>query len=88
MNNSTPKVSDTVQNRIDESLGDDREFCAAEGRFYAVTAKLEKLDPKLFAELDAAWVDVFKATQRGAFVAGWRCGRDPELLVFAQEGDE
>jgi hypothetical protein len=88
MHNSTSKVSDTVQNRIDQVLGNDSEFCAAEGRFYDATAKLEQLDKALFAELDAAWVDVFKATQRGAFVAGWRCGRDPELLVFAQEGDE
>ena len=83
----TPKLSTTVQERIEAAAASDAEHRLALDRFYAATARLEALDRELFADLDRAWVDALAAARRVAWVDGWKCGRNPDNLVFdAGEG--
>ena len=77
----TPKLSTTVQERIEAAAASDAEHRLALDRFYAATARLEALDRELFADLDRAWVDALAAARRVAWVDGWQCGRNPDLLV-------
>ena len=78
---NTQRVSSTVQDRIAVAEAADWEMQGAEHRFYQCTGRLEQLDKELFHELDAAWVDCIEAIRRVAWLDGWQCGRNPDLLV-------
>ena len=83
----TPKLSSTVQERIATAGANDAAHRLAFDVFYDCTAELEKVDPDLFARLDAAWVDALDAVRRVCWLDGWQCGRNPDLLVtFVEEG--
>ena len=86
----TQKITNAVEERVDHILARDQACHFAESRFYDATAKLEKLDRELFSELDAAYVAVLDATISAAWLDGWQCGRNPDLLVFGPTngGDE
>lgn len=85
----TQRISDSIADRLAARLAQDAATAAAERRFYAATAKLEQLDPALFGELDdafSAWSDLALS---GAWLDGWHCGLNPDVLVLAGgEGDE
>ena len=86
----TQKITSAVVERVDSLLDNDQTCNVAAGRFYAATAKLEELDAALFRELSAAHLAVLAATISAAWLDGWDCGRNPDLLVMgpADEGDE
>ena len=86
----TQKITSAVEERVDHILARDQASIATSGRFYAATAKLEELDAALFRELSAAHLAVLAATISAAWLDGWDCGRNPDLLVMgpADEGDE
>ena len=81
------RISTTVQERIEAAAAADAAHRLAFDVFYDCTAELEKVDPELFRRLDAAWVDALDAARRVAWLDGWQCGRNPDLLVtFVGEG--
>lgn len=83
------RINGAIYDRLATRLAHDAATAAAERRFYAATAKLEQLDPALFAELDAAFVDWSDAALSGAWLHGFACGRDPlQLVLDGGEGDE
>ncbi len=86
----TQKITSAVEERVDHILARDQASIATSGRFYAATAKLEELDGNLFDELDAAYIAMLDATISAAWLDGWQCGRNPDLLVMgpADGGDE
>ncbi len=48
-------------------------------------ALLEKFDQS--GDMDAEITALMCETARQAFLVGYRCGRNPDLLLFAQAGD-
>ena len=86
----TQRITNAVVERVDSLLDNDQTCNVAAGRFYAATAKLEELDGNLFDELDAAYIAMLDATISAAWLDGWQCGRNPDLLVMgpADGGDE
>ncbi len=77
------RINDHVADRLGTLLAADSVTVAAESRFYAATAKLEQLNPALFAELDAAFADWSDAALSAAWLDGWHCGLNPDVLVLA-----
>jgi hypothetical protein len=83
------KISTTVEERIDQAEAADGGLRAAMSAFYDLTAQLERADPEFFGRLDGAWVDCLVAVRRVAWLDGWACGRNPDLLVIgAAQGGE
>lgn len=81
------QLSASVLARLDVLLDRDPAATVAVDAFYAVTAKLEHIDPELFAELDGAWCTLFDCLRVAFWRDGWQCGTNPALLVFEQETD-
>ena len=79
----TKRINDNIADRLGTLLAQDAATVAAERRYYAATARLEQQDPALFAELDAAFADWSDLALSGAWLDGWQCGRNPDLLVLA-----
>lgn len=82
------QLSAGVNERLDAALAADAGYQAAEAALYRATAQLERLDRDLFGELDGAWVDVYRALRRVAWLDGYACGRDPDRLVHAPPAPE
>ena len=81
------RISTTVEQRIEAAAANDAAHRLAFDVFYACTAELEASNRELFGRLDGAFVDVLDAVQRVAWLDGWQCGRNPDLLVtFVGEG--
>ena len=80
---STQNLSTTVQERIDQAEAADGALRAAISRFYDCTAQLEQQDAALFRQLDDAWIDCVFEIRRVAWLDGWQCGRNPDLLTMA-----
>jgi hypothetical protein len=48
-------------------------------------AMLDKLDKTTLLDMDAEINALMAETARQAFLVGYRCGRNPDLLLFAQD---
>lgn len=80
---STQNLSTTVQERIEVAEAADPALMAAFSAFYDCTALLEQQDVAFFVQLDRAWVACIDAIRRVAWLDGWQCGRNPDLLTLA-----
>ena len=79
----TPQnISTTVQERIDQAEAADQALVAAESRFYDRMAQIDRTDKELHGQLDRALVDYAEAIRRVAWLDGWQCGRNPDLLTL------
>jgi hypothetical protein len=84
---ATQKISKAVEDRIDDVLGSDVAWRAAEDALYDAFRKVESINPALEKELTGAWCDILEATGRLAWLDGWQCGRNPDLLVMGPADD-
>ena len=79
----TQNLSTTAQERIEVAEVADPALMAAFSAFYDCTAQVEQQDAALFRQLDRALVDYTEAIRRVAWLDGWQCGRNPDLLTMA-----
>ena len=79
----TAKLSSAVEVRLDAIANSDPEASAAVDAMLAALSQFDnRQNLDLHERLSGAFLDAMHAVQRAAWLDGWRCGRDPERLIF------
>lgn len=84
------ELSETVLTRLDTAIDRDPACMAALETWYDFMGQFDyhgaREDSDFHSEMDGKWIDCFLAVRAAAWLDGFACGRNPALLVYAQEG--